>query len=261
LVRRLPRRTNLLLVHLDISEDAPFIADALDFVRTLSTCGVVALNCLSRDIRKRTVQARCKAYGIPHLAATRDGRADELLIVKTDLNSGGTREQLLPAQQKQKFNLPASIGRLNGPSGYFVKQRGELGADIWNDPDLVVERYVTNARGRFFRIYVAANAIVISEAFDHRDVKRMGGDLRRRNYWFWRHDKLLNAYSDNTVELPAALLSTVGTFVDNFQLDFGALDVVESETGDYYVVDVNKTPFWGDERQPGLLEHLRLGLA
>jgi hypothetical protein len=89
----------------------------------------------------------------------------------------------------------------------------------------------------------------------------MGGDLRRRNYWFWRHDKLLNAYSDNTVELPAALLSTVGTFVDNFQLDFGALDVVESETGDYYVVDVNKTPFWGDERQPGLLEHLRLGLA
>jgi hypothetical protein len=57
------------------------------------------------------------------------------------------------------------------------------------------------------------------------------------------------------------LLSTAGIFMHRFKLDYGALDIVESEAAEFHVVDVNKTPYWGSERQPGLIEHLRLGLA
>jgi hypothetical protein len=261
LAKRLPRRTRLLVVHLDISDNEPFIADAAEFARSVAQRGVAVLNCLEADIRKRTVQACCKSYGLPSVAAEAQGDADELLIVKTDLNSGGTREQQLPADQRARFKLPSRLGFVNGPSGYFVKRRADLDAEVWSDPELVVERYMTNPLGRFFRVYVTGNAVAISEAYDKIEVKRMGGDIRRHNYWLWRQGDSLRAHSGSGPGLPPALLATAGIFIDRFKLDYGALDVVESESGEFHVVDVNKTPYWGDERQPGLIEHLRLGLA
>lgn len=262
LAKRLPRRTRLLLVHLDISDHAPFITCQAEWGCVLSQRGVAVLNCVCADIRKRTIQACCKAYGLPSVNAAADGRDDELLIVKTDLNSGGQREQLLSRDQKARFNLPANLGRLMGPSGYFVKRRDEVGVDIWNDPDLVVERYMTNSLGRFFRVYVAANAVVISEAYDAVQVKRMGEGVSRQsrqNHCLWRQGGLLHAYSGSESKLPPELLRTAAVFAHRFPLDYGAVDVVESETGEFYIVDVNKTPYWGEEYQPGLLEHLRLG--
>jgi hypothetical protein len=259
--RRLPRSMRLLIVHLDISDDAPFISNAQEFDRVMSERGIKVLNHLLPDIRKRTVQACCQSYGLPSVAAHENGDEDELLIVKTDLNSGGAREQQLSAGQKARFHLPASIGRLNGPSGYFVKRRGDLGADIWRDPDLVVERYMTNPQGRFYRVYCAGNAVVISEAYDEKLVKRMGGDIRRHNHRLWRRTEHLYWDCDGAATLSPALLRTAGVFAHRFQLDYGAIDVVESDAGEFHIVDVNKTPYWGDESQPGLLEHLRQGFS
>ena len=261
LANRLPRRARLLILHLDITDNAPFIADAAQLGRLVSQRGVAVLNGLAGDIRKTTVQARCKAYGLPSVTAAAEGSADELLIVKTDLNSGGTREQQLPEDQRARFSLPARPGRVNGPSGYFVTRRTDLGEDVWKDPDLVVERYMSNPQGRFFRVYVVGEAIVISEAYDEIQVKRMGGDIRRHNHWLWRQGEQLRAYTGSEPGLPPALLSTAGIFMHRFKLDYGALDIVESEAAEFHVVDVNKTPYWGNERQPGLIEHLRLGLA
>jgi hypothetical protein len=261
LAKRLPRGARLLIVHLDISDNAPFISSAQEFGRVLSERGVEVLNHLLPDIRKRTVQACCQSYGLPSVAAGENGDEDELLIVKTDLNSGGSREQLLSAALKAQFNLPISIGRLNGVSGYFVKRRGDIGADIWQDPDLVVERYMTNPLGRFYRVYVAGNAVVISEAYDQKPVKRMGGNIRRHNHRLWRQKERLHWDSGSGSALSPALLRTAGVFAHRFQLDYGAIDVVESQAGEFHVVDVNKTPYWGDESQPGLLEHLRQGFS
>ena len=70
---------------------------------------------------------------------------------------------------------------------------------------------------------------------------------------------MIEPYSGGDSKLPAALLRTMGIFIHRFGLDFGAIDVVESGEGDFCPVDVNKTPFWDAQYQPGLLEHLRLG--
>jgi hypothetical protein len=261
LAKRLPRRTKLLIVHLDISDNEPFIANAAEFARSLSERGVAVLNCLEADIRKRTVQACCKRYGLPSVTATPEGDADELVIVKTDLNSGGTREKQLSADHGGRFKVATRRGLVNGPSDYFVKKRADIGAEVWCDPELVVERYMTNPLGRFFRVYVAGKAIVISEAYDKTAVKRMGGDIRRHNYWLWREGESLRGHSGSNPDLPPALLSTAAIFIHRFRLDYGALDVVENENGEFHVVDVNKTPYWGNEQQPGLIEHLRLGLC
>lgn len=261
LANRLPRRVDRFIVHLDISENTPFVADPAELVRVLTARGVEVLNAFGHDIRKRTIQACCHSYGLPSLAAAMAGDGDERLIVKTDLNSGGSREQLLSPQQRERFKLPARPSLLKGPSGYFVARRSEIGAEVWADPDLVVERYVANPLGRFFRLYVAGNAVVLSEAYDQVLVKRMGGQERRYNYRLWREGPTLRQLDADGQKLPAGLLRTAGVFADRFRLDFGAIDIVESDADEYFVVDVNKTPYWGTERQPGLLEHLTPGLG
>jgi hypothetical protein len=148
---------------------------------------------------------------------------------------------------------------MKSPDDYFVSRRGDLAPDVWNDPTLVVERYVKNPLGRFFRVYVAVNAIVISEAYTDTLVKRMEGRIRRHNHFLWRQGERIYAESNAAADLPPRLLETAGAFLNRFHLDYGAVDVVENETGEFYEIDLNKTPFWGDEKQPGLLEHLHLG--
>ena len=258
---RLPRKTKLLLIHLNLSVMAPFISDAGEFVDVLRQRNVGVLNSLPPDIRKRTIQSGCREFGLPTVVAPLSGPDDELLIVKTDLNSGGRRERLLSPTQKAQFNLVADAGRMKHPDDYFVSRRADLAADIWNDPTLVVERYVKNPFGRFFRVYVAVNAVVISEAYTDVLVKRMEGRIRRHNHFLWRQGGRICDDSNVAAKLPPRLLDTAGAFLDHFHLDYGAIDVVESEAGEFYVIDLNKTPYWGDEKQPGLIEHLRLGFS
>jgi hypothetical protein len=104
------------------------------------------------------------------------------------------------------------------------------------------------------------NSVVISEGYVKTQIKRIGDSDRRYNHWLWRRDEVIELYPGCNANLPPALLRTMGIFIHRYHLDFGAIDVIESAAGDFYIVDVNKTPFWDDEYQPGLLEHLRLGL-
>jgi hypothetical protein len=261
LAARLPRRTRMMLIHLDISDNAPFIADPAEFEHFFEQREISVLNCQARDIRKSTVQSCCSHYGLASVVPAANGYPDELLIVKTDLNTGGTREQLLSAAEKSRFKLSLGISRLNGPESYYVIRRADVIADIWNDPELVVQRFIQNPLGRFFRIYVVVNAVVISEAYVDSQIKRIGNVARRCNHWLWREGEILQPFSVNSSKLPSTLLSTAGIFINRFHLDYGAIDVVESGEGDFYVIDVNKTPFWDDEHQPGLLQHLRRGFS
>ncbi|MGD0769893.1 MAG: hypothetical protein ABSB42_17045 [Tepidisphaeraceae bacterium] len=240
---------------------SPFIPEASKFIDVLRQRHVGVLNCLPPDIRKRTIQSLCRDFGLPSVAAPLSGPDEELLIVKTDLNSGGRREQLLSPAQKAQFNLAVDSWRMKSPKDYFVSRRADLAADIWNDPTLVVERYVKNPSGRFFRVYAAVNAVVISEAYTDTLVKRMEGRIRRHNYFLWRQGERIYGDPNVTANLPPRLLAAAGAFLNRFHLDYGAIDVVESEAGEFYMVDLNKTPFWGDENQPGLIEHLHLGFS
>ena len=248
-------------MHLDLSVMSPFISDPQEFTDAFSKRNVRVLNCLPLDIRKRTIQSHCRDFGLPSVTASVTGPDDELLLVKTDLNSGGNREQWLSPDQKVQFNLAPNGTRMTGPDDYFVGRRASLSPDIWNDPALVVERYVKNPLHRFFRVYVAINAIVISEAYTDAIVKRMAGPIRRNNHFLSRHGDRICGDSNASDKLPPRLLETAGSFLHRLHLDYGAIDVVESETGEFYIVDLNKTPHWGDEKQPGMIEHLRSGFS
>jgi hypothetical protein len=257
IAERLPSKTRLLLMHLDLSLMSPFVSDANEFTAAFAKRDIRALNALPVDIRKRTIQSQCRDFGLPSVTAHPDGPPDESLIVKTNLNSGGSREQWLSPAQKVEFNLPAGNGHLKGPDDYFVSRRADLAPKIWTDPALVIERYIRNPHHRFFRVYAAMDAIVISEAFTDEPVKRMAGPIRRHNHFLWRQTEKI--FGDSAASLPPRLLQTAGKFLHGIHLDYGAIDIVESETGEFFIVDLNKTPHWGDEKQRGLLEHLLVG--
>jgi hypothetical protein len=259
LLRRLPRGINRLVFHLDISDEAPFSTNRSELIRLLTERGIEIWNGHIPDICKRTIVSACESYDLPSLRPGATGPMDELLIVKTDLNCGGVREQLLPATLKERHGLPLMPGQMMNRDGYFVRPRGELTSEIWNNPELVVERYLTNSAGRFFRVYVVKNAVVVSQGYTDSQFKRMNGDVRRQNFWLWRESETIVPFRGSGSELSPALLRSLGVFIARFRVDFAAIDVVEGNQDDFYIVDVNKTAYWGNECQPGLLEHLRSG--
>jgi hypothetical protein len=259
LLRRLPGDTHRLVFHLDISDEAPFSTDRSELIQLLSARGIEIWNGHIPNICKRTILSACESFGLPSLRPAATGPMDELLIVKTDLNCGGVREQLLPAELKERHGLPSAPRRMASRNDYFVRPRGELTADIWNDPELVVERYLTNSAGRFFRVYVVKNSVVVSQGYTDSKLKRMNGDVRRQNFWLWRESEAIVPFRGSGSELSPALLRNLGVFIARFRVDYAAIDVVEGNQEDFYIVDVNKTAYWGNEHQQGLLEHLRLG--
>jgi hypothetical protein len=92
-------------------------------------------------------------------------------------------------------------------------------------------------------------------------LKRMVPGIRRHNYWLWRRAERVYGPSDVEARLPPRLLHTAGVFASRFHLDYGAVDVLESQDAEFYIVDVNKTPHWGNVQEPGVIEHLRLGFS
>jgi hypothetical protein len=259
--QRLPRSARILLLHLNISVLSPFIDDTAAFADVLLKRGVKVLNIHPTDIRKQTLQSMCREFGLPSVAAEEAGPDEEMLIVKTDFNSGGRQEQLLSPAQRAKFDLPAQAGRMKSPGDYFVGRREELPPDTWRDPTLVVERFMRNPLNRFYRVYAAVNSIVISEAYTDANVKRMEGKIRRHNHFLWREGARIESRATDVAKVPPRLIEVAGIFLDRFQLQYGAVDFVESEAGEFYAVDLNRTPYWGDEKQRGMIEHLRLGFS
>ena len=171
------------------------------------------------------------------------------------------KESNCSAEQRNQFDLTVHSGSIKCPGDYFVCRRADVAADIWKDSTLVVERYVRNPLNRFFRVYFAANAIVISEAYSDVYLKRMGARIRRHNHWLWRQGERIYGDPDVETTLPPRLLHAAGVFASRFHLDYGAIDILESPDAEFHIVDVNKTPHWGDEVQPGMIEHLRLGFS
>jgi hypothetical protein len=256
---RVPESSRAFLLHLDISDHAAFLEDGAALVEALQGRDVTVLNALMPDIRKRTIQKSCREFGLLSPTPSRDGDDRELLIIKTDFNSAGEREHLLSKRQQTKFNLTPHAGRIRGPRDYYVMRRGEIPAEVWSDRTLIVQRYIKNRANRFYRIYAALDAIVVSEACSDKDIKRIGAVKSRFNYFLWRKQDRIFGDPNVISQLPEDLLRDAGIFLHRFKMDFGAIDIVESEDRQFYIIDANKTPHWGDEVQPGLIEHLRKG--
>jgi hypothetical protein len=230
-----------------------------DLTARFSERGVYVVNGLVQDVRKSTLHAHLEAIGLASLKAAPSGSADEILFVKTNLNYGGDLERWLPQENISAAQFEHLISPEIGAYHYKIAKRGMLPDKLWMDPSIVIEKYVTNTEDSFYRAYFSGKQVIIVEAFAPRIIKKLSGNSRDTNYV--TDLEHLQAGTDE-LELSAALKRDVATFIERTPVEFGAIDIVHDGHDNYYVIDLNLTPYAGTRpHDPYLTIFLRSGIT
>jgi hypothetical protein len=261
--RRTPADTTCFAFHLDLTHTSAMPTDRRALVDRLHARGITVINGLLTDISKRHVQSCSAASGFPMIIAEADGDPDELLIVKTDLNYGGHSERDIEPWERRHLGLPMADTWRRTSRTYTVVPRRAVPHDTWARADLLVERFVTNATGLFFRVHTFLDRMVVTAAVHPDPIKELAWGVPRQDFYF-KGDRAapdpaqVYDLSDacNRADIDANL-PALRRFCRRIGLDFGAIDVVVDDHGQWYVVDANATPFWNRSD----LEHLVQFLA
>ena len=221
--------------------------------------GVYVVNGFVQDIRKSTLHAHLEAIGLASPKATRSGRPDEVLFIKTDLNYGGELERSLPPENIAAAGVEQLISRDIGAYRYQTVPRKMVPESTWTDPAVVVEKYVANPEDSFYRVYFSGEQIIIVKAFAPRVIKKLSGDSRDTNFV-----TDLESLKAGTDDLPISepLRRDVATFVELTPVEFGCIDIVHDDDDHHYVIDLNLTPYAGTRpHDPYLTDFLKMGIT
>jgi hypothetical protein len=220
---------------------------------------VYVINGLVQDIRKSTLHAHLESIGLASPKAASSGCPDELLFIKTDLNYGGELEKPLPRESIAAAGLEQLISQDIGAYRYQTVLRKEVPDHTWTDPAVVVEKYIANSEDSFYRVYFSGKQVVIVKAFAPRIIKKLSGDSRDTN--FVTDLEHLKAGTDNS-EISGTLKRDVATFVEHTPVEFGCIDIVHDGQDNYYIIDLNLTPYAGTRpHDPFLTNFLRMGIT
>lgn len=234
---RVPEQTTHFLFHCDLTHTSslPMFRDLL--IGRLQESGIVVLNGHVTDISKRALAAAAMSAGAGVLLAQPHGPGSELLFAKSNLNCGGIPERRAGLQSK----TCAVASALAGAGQYALLERREVPTSWWSCDQIVIERFVTNKPGRFYRAYVCGRHVIVSRATSEATIKTMGCGRPR-------HNLMLDLESHECPETIVA--SPLHTVVDQVRriirqvgVHFGAVDVLEDDLGNAYVCDLNITPF------------------
>lgn len=221
--------------------------------------GVYVVNGLVQDVRKSTLHAHLEAIGLPSPKAAPSGVADEILFVKTNLNYGGELERWLPSESITAGGFAHLVSADVGAYRYKTVERGKLDEGAWQDPAIVVEKYVANAEDSFYRVYFSGQQVIIVKAFAPGIIKKLRHDPRDTN--FVSDLGHLKAGTDG-LSISASLKRDVATFVENTPVEFGCIDIVHDGHDNHYIIDLNLTPYAGTEPHDVFLTNfLRSGIT
>ena len=239
IVSRLPATVRAFLFHIDLTETGNYPLDRRGLIEKLKARSIRVLNAGVTSIAKRTLYDLARQIGAPCLQATPDGDAQELLIAKTNRNYGGRNERLLPRRDRRLLGMSEGSSHIRGAFDYKVLPRAHVPRSWWEDPDLVLERYISNREHRFHRVHIVLDHFAFFSGVSSLQIIKIRDCTDTREYFLRRGEM-----SDM---LPRTLLKAAYDFAEAFSLDFGALDFVADDTGGYYAIDVNATPWRATE--------------
>jgi hypothetical protein len=260
-LKQLPSGLQYFFFHLNGTFTADFLKSRELLLAGLHERGVTTLNADITDISKSLLQKTClQTDGLNSTLATREGDPAELLIAKTNLNYAGKIEALLTSRQQRRIGLspqsPLMDSVLSRVQEYPVLPRREIPADWWQEPQIVIERFISNSDERFYRIHVLRDRISITDAIVPGVVKKLAGGIKAKHHYFTfaqldaAHPSPATAPEAAPAISPVLLNLTRQTRLlqQHLHFDFAAIDAVVDDSGNTYLIDVNVTPWAGHTR-------------
>ncbi|MEO7393333.1 MAG: hypothetical protein ABIU11_00245 [Chitinophagaceae bacterium] len=191
------------------------------------------------DTSKKHLQNVYQQIGLHTTMASIAGDENELLIIKTNFNYGGRPEKRLFRSDFRRMNLGS--GDYNTEIIYPVMERKQIKKEVWDNENMIIEKYIANKGNCIYRVYKLLNKIVITEVIENGLIKKMVTAIQRPNYYYnLNNNDVLPGGDLKFVDL----LASIVPFCLALNLDFAAIDVVKSDENKYYIIDVNVTPNW-----------------
>jgi hypothetical protein len=258
-ISKLGKDTERFVFHLDVSLASGFPRQRRELIRLLSGRGIKVLNGDVIDIRKRTIQQVCRNLGLSSVSVERLENPAQRVIIKTNLNYGGQREEALSEPEKRELGIPPGKPVIRDALDYRVMRLGEVEDSWWSDERVVIEKFITNSEDKIFRFYVMQDAVVLTEAINPKLLKKMEPGLQRKDHFL--HISGHGFSRQATVERHLEkLLKQAIIFIKGFRLDFGTFEAVMTDDHEPYIIDVTTTPYWGDESRTEIIDFLKTGL-
>ena len=253
-IKQLTGQEKYFLFHINCTKTERFPRLRQELLEQLKASGMMLLNDHLTDISKRTVQKCCRDLGLNSTLATREGDPSEAVMVKSNLNFAGKTESGLSDADREFLGLGSQSQLIWDPYHYVVKRRDEIEDALWDDENHICETYIENSDDKWYRAYVVMDRIVLCEMTNSLQVKKVG------------ESKLVKVWSitvtgDQFEEVsgkafPEQMVRDLVIFQRGFHLDFGTIDIVVSDTGAPYIIDINSTPAYNNEVDD-LADHLR----
>jgi hypothetical protein len=251
--RCLTPATRAVLFQINLSHSQFFPAHRQKIISALRKRKILVLNGEVEDIGKRHLHALLARAGLRSAKAAPSGAAGDLLFVKSDLNSGGQIELGMPASLRSTF-LPRADCLIRRWDSYYVAKRGELDPAMWSNDSVVIERYIANDDGGFFRVYGFGDSIIVVQGRSRQLIKKLYGRKSETNIFLTRRQVL----SQKTT-LAADLQKQIKRFLICYPLAYFCLDIVH-DGRQHFIVDLNLTPYADPGRQtPDCVAFLRRG--
>lgn len=259
-LRQLPRGCRLVLPALNLTQPWRLLP-AVDVLHDrLRRRGIRLLNAPVRDQGKRALQGRLARLGLPRTAAEAAGDPEELLLVKTELNSGALVERELSPPERRRLGLADPPPYLPTRDSYPLLPRRQVPPAWFVDPWLHVERFVCRPDGLTFRLLQAGrrgalmvrrSALPIARSAQAELIDLV---LLEAGATGWDAERLADPCQPS-------LLVAAWRVAGDCGLEFGALDIVVDPEGRPHVIDLNVTPHQSAERtNTALNAYLRDGL-
>ena len=254
-LENLPDHPGVFLFQLNcsITRNFPPCRDALKLA--LIASGWILCNEDVEDITKRSLQRVLLEHGCNSVSIQRHGPLNELVVIKSNYNWGGSKEKELSEAQRHQLDVTHIPREGMDQKSYLAWPRRKVAKTSWDDPSLTIERYVGNRKKIYYRISVAGTRLHLVELANPHRIKKVAKsrvldhfevDLRSGPWLSHPRANRVLAEAVSTIRL--------------LRLDFGSIDVVIDDDGNPYVIDVNITPWFNKHTHfPELLHHLSHG--
>lgn len=255
ILRRLKYDEGYFLFHINLTKTAFFFKNKEELLIRLASKNITPLNAQVHDTSKRYLHQICEQRGLNITSASAEGDDKELLIIKTNFNYGGRPEKRLSGADFRRLHL--GTGNYDTEVIYPVMERGKINNEVWNNENLVVEKYINNTKNFIYRVYKMLNKVVITEVMEDSVIKKMITATQRINYYYDLNNFETLPGEDSKFN---DLITDIKKLSKALNIDFAAIDVVKSDENKYYIIDVNLTPDWNRDDQPEKLKFLAEGL-